>query len=212
MKRIVVIPTLNEGRTIVQTLSQLHRETVIVVDGGSTDDTVTKAKAEGSEVLKYRPGYGDQIIAGLKLALARGAEQIVVMDAESHTFAEIEPHLSESFDILAGVRVREEKPLLRKVISGVGRFVARVCIGSPIQDPSNGFRGYSRKAAQSIIDEYEDVEIPAYAFNYAIAMHPRLLEGVWRVRHFDMTYNGGQSGLNGKKLWKAALWIWRHML
>lgn len=55
MKLSVIIPTYNEAANIVQTLKSLYVEGMeieyIVVDGGSTDDTVEKARQSGAQVL-----------------------------------------------------------------------------------------------------------------------------------------------------------------
>jgi rSAM/selenodomain-associated transferase 2 len=68
----VVIPTLNEARTIGATLDALSRvrgiTKVIVVDGGSSDDTPAVAAAHGACVLACERGRGRQLQCGASAA------------------------------------------------------------------------------------------------------------------------------------------------
>ena len=57
MKVAVMMPTLNEGKTIGPMLDSLNANTypnkeIIIVDGGSTDGTIELAKSKGATVLK----------------------------------------------------------------------------------------------------------------------------------------------------------------
>ena len=63
----VIIPALNEERHIAATLRAVGQSTcheVIVVDGGSTDTTVQRAKEAGANVLSSKPGRACQMNAG----------------------------------------------------------------------------------------------------------------------------------------------------
>lgn len=68
----VVIPTLNEAPRLPRLLAQLARETtaheVIVVDGGSTDETPSLAATAGARVLRVAGGRGRQLAAGADVA------------------------------------------------------------------------------------------------------------------------------------------------
>lgn len=70
----VIIPTFNEERSIGETLDSVARVRdvfeVIVVDGGSADETVEVARARGARVVESERGRGTQLHAGA--ALARG--------------------------------------------------------------------------------------------------------------------------------------------
>ncbi|MDY6939021.1 MAG: TIGR04283 family arsenosugar biosynthesis glycosyltransferase [Cyanobacteriota bacterium] len=66
-----VVPVLNEAPRLKQTLARLegacNLET-IVVDGGSSDNSVAIARAAGAQVLSTAPGRAGQMNAGAKVA------------------------------------------------------------------------------------------------------------------------------------------------
>ena len=65
----LIIPVLNEADTIADVVRAVPRDIVdevIVVDGGSTDETVARARAVGARVLaESRSGYGAACLAGV---------------------------------------------------------------------------------------------------------------------------------------------------
>jgi rSAM/selenodomain-associated transferase 2 len=73
----IVIPTLNAGARLSATIDALEevRETMavelIVVDGGSTDDTRARAEAAGAIVVDAPRGRGTQLSAGAREASGR---------------------------------------------------------------------------------------------------------------------------------------------
>ncbi|RLF75321.1 MAG: glycosyltransferase family 2 protein, partial [Thermoplasmata archaeon] len=83
MKVSVVIPTLNEERSIGKVLEMLPRREdyeVVIVDGLSTDRTVDIAKEKGARVvMERRRGYGRAYKTGFKEARGR---IIVTMDGD----------------------------------------------------------------------------------------------------------------------------------
>ncbi len=70
----VIIPTLNEEVNIASCITRLHslnsRLQVIVVDGGSHDQTPSMAEQTGAQVVRSEPGRGIQCNHGAKHATA----------------------------------------------------------------------------------------------------------------------------------------------
>jgi glycosyltransferase involved in cell wall biosynthesis len=67
----VVIPTFNEGESIGAVVAELPRDIVdrvIVVDGGSIDDTAEAARRTGAELVQVGRGYGRACLAGAQSA------------------------------------------------------------------------------------------------------------------------------------------------
>jgi rSAM/selenodomain-associated transferase 2/rSAM/selenodomain-associated transferase 1 len=73
----IVIPALNAAASIGETIGalaearQAMRVEIIVVDGGSEDDTRARAKAAGGAVVAAPRGRGVQLVAGAKQASGR---------------------------------------------------------------------------------------------------------------------------------------------
>jgi glycosyltransferase involved in cell wall biosynthesis len=84
-KVAAVIPVLNEQGAIGPTLRRLPGcvDVAIVVDGGSTDQTVAEAREAGAEViLEARRGYGRACLTGAERAAALEAEIVMFMDGD----------------------------------------------------------------------------------------------------------------------------------
>ena len=71
----VVIPTLNEERSLASTLTSLVPAAVeglvsevVIVDGGSSDHTLAIAEESGAEIVKSAKGRGVQLAEGAKVA------------------------------------------------------------------------------------------------------------------------------------------------
>ena len=125
MKLAVVMPVLNEAPTLparLLALSELRREgaAVIVVDGGSDDDTVAVARSGADAVLQAPRGRAAQMNAGACHPLARCADGLLFLHADTALPANAHARIQQA---LAGgatwgrfdVRIEGRHPLLPMV-------------------------------------------------------------------------------------------------
>jgi len=90
---VVQIPCYNEEATIAETIAQIPRQIpgieqveVLVIDDGSTDQSVQRAKEAGADhiiSLKSRRGLAQAFQLGIEKALELEADIIVNTDADN---------------------------------------------------------------------------------------------------------------------------------
>jgi len=110
----VIIPTLNEEQSIGRVLENIpggRVEWVVVVDGGSRDHTVSRAREKGAIVLQGETrGYGDACLVGLKFLRSLRPHIVVFLDGDYSDFPEelpllIDPVLKNEADFVLGSRL-----------------------------------------------------------------------------------------------------------
>jgi glycosyltransferase involved in cell wall biosynthesis len=153
----VVVPALNESRTIERVVSSLapFAERIYVVDDGSTDGTGNAAAGAGATVLRNdRPGgYDAAIAAGLNRAFADGAVAVCTCDADGQHRAEDVARVAhlvigEGADLSSGLRDRYNRP----VEAAIGAL-SRLIFGS--RDPFCGLKCYSAEFHRKL-DRFPD--------------------------------------------------------
>ncbi|MEP5730544.1 MAG: glycosyltransferase family 2 protein [Sulfitobacter sp.] len=165
MKLIVQIPALNEEETLAVAIKAIPRSIpgvssveVMVIDDGSTDNTVAVAKAAGADhvlQMSSHVGLARAFLAGIEECLTLGADIIVNTDADNQYCADdipalITPVLERRAQIVVGARpiteIESFSPI-KKVLQRLGSWVVRLASGTDIPDAPSGFRAYARDAA-----------------------------------------------------------------
>ena len=112
----VIIPAVNEGDSIGKVVSELPKSVseVIVVNNGSTDDTLENAEKAGATVLtENQRGYGFACLKGMDY-IAKQSKQpdiIVFIDGDYSDYPEeldkvVAPILEKDIDFVVGARVK----------------------------------------------------------------------------------------------------------
>jgi len=98
VKISIIIPVLNEANTIEKTLTSLENASnieVVVVDGGSQDETVALAQSLGVKVVCSAAGRACQMNAG---ALAATGEILLFLHADTHLPADFAPLVRQALE------------------------------------------------------------------------------------------------------------------
>jgi glycosyltransferase involved in cell wall biosynthesis len=144
-KIVMVIPALNEERTIATVIDKVkpYVDTVIVVNDGSTDNTASCAEKQGAMVLTHtvNQGYDKSIDDGFKLGAEIGATVLITFDADGQHHPEDIPMMTEP--ILAGQAdvVVGKRPTHARITEYLFALVGRLKAG--ISDPLCGLKAYS---------------------------------------------------------------------
>ena len=213
MKISTIIPTLNEEENIKELLQYvkniLSNQTtkdnyeIIVVDGGSKDNTQSKALKYGAIVIQQKtPGYGGALKEGFNRAKG---DIIITMDADfSHDPKFIESLLSHQHEaelIIASRYIdggQANMPLFRKILSIVLNKVFTTILELPYKDISSGFRLYNKKILREInliSQNYEILE------EIIIKIHAN----AWSIVETPFHYHPRKSGKSHVKLFRFAI-------
>jgi glycosyltransferase involved in cell wall biosynthesis len=164
MKLIIQIPCFNEEATLPGTLADLPRDVEgidsvewLVIDDGSTDDTVAVARTHGVHHivrLTNNRGLAAAFQAGLDASLKLGADIVVNTDADNQYYGGdipklVAPILEGHADMVIGDRNTDQiehfSPL-KKRLQRLGSAVVRRASGTDVPDTTSGFRAYNREA------------------------------------------------------------------
>lgn len=169
MKVIIQIPCLNERETLPATLADLPAEIegidrieTLVIDDGSTDDTVEVALQCGVDHIVKLPnnrGLATGFQAGLDACLKLGADIVVNTDADNQYSGQdipklIRPILDGEAEMVVGdreVEAIDHFSPAKKWLQRFGSSVVRRLSRTGVSDATSGFRAYNREAALQLL-------------------------------------------------------------
>lgn len=166
-KVIVVLPAYNAARTLEKTVKEIPREIVgeiILVDDGSSDETVKMAQSLGLFIHKHytNRGYGANQKTCYSIALEHGADIVVML----HPDYQYDPKLirffvefikEDYFDVMLGSRIRSRHealaggmPLYKYYANRLLTLIENLVSGYNLSEWHTGMRAYTRQALESI--------------------------------------------------------------
>ncbi|MFA6217124.1 MAG: methyltransferase domain-containing protein [Candidatus Omnitrophota bacterium] len=166
LKKIVVLPAYNAAKTLEKTVSDISRDIVddiLLVDDGSTDDTINVAKKLGLKVFEHdrNKGYGANQKTCYKKALELGADVVIMVHPDYQydpkAIADlIEPIEQGRADAVFGSRMMKGgaleggMPLWKHNINIILTALENIAFGVFLTEYHSGFRAYSAKTLRSI--------------------------------------------------------------
>jgi dolichol-phosphate mannosyltransferase len=210
MELTLVLPAINEAGNLALIIPKLHEVAksigdyeILVVDGGSTDDTVARATALGARVhVQQARGYGMALKEAFQQARGR---YVVTMDADySHdpTFIRDLYAARDRADVVVASRYcpggSSEVSGLRSVLSRILNRVFRRVLSIDIRDMSSGFRMYRAEALR-------EVEITRRNFDALEEVLIKLVGMGRRVVEVPFTYKAREEGVSKARVIKFGI-------
>ena len=213
-----VLPCLNEEMTLATCVGKCMQSAetnginveVIVADNGSTDDSVSIAKALGCRVINVtRKGYGSALIAGIKSARGR---YVIMGDADdSYDFSDISEFVNQlrnGADLVIGNRMKggvqkgAMPPLHRYLGNPVLSFLGRVFYRTKVGDFHCGLRGFRR-------DKIIELNLRSSGMEFASEMICKAVMSDFKIIETPIKlYPDGRDRAPHLRSWRDG---WRHL-
>lgn len=168
MRVLVVIPAWNEEASIATVVhevrSALPGVDVLVVDDGSTDKTVQRAREAGAVVahLPYNLGVGGAMRLGFRYAVERDYDTVLQIDADGQHDPAFAPQLLERIEAgadlvigarFAGVGEYPARGPRRWAMTVLSKSLSRLA-GTRLTDTTSGMRATSRPLVELFARHY----------------------------------------------------------
>ena len=211
MKPIVVIPTYNERENVAAMAAAVLENLpsggrLLFLDDNSPDGTGAIidglcARDPRIAVLHRvkKEGLGRAYVAGFARALALGATHVVEMDCDfSHDPKDIPRMLAAVADADVVVGSRYVKggrcvgwPFRRWFVSFFGGRFIRFVRGVPVQDPTGGFKCFTRAALERLGDFSA---IRSFGYSFQMEMNWRMAQMGLRLKEIPITFTERRAG------------------
>ncbi|MGH9172820.1 MAG: glycosyltransferase family 2 protein [Vicinamibacterales bacterium] len=232
-RTMAVMPAYNAARTLRQTVADIPPESVdeiLLVDDGSTDDTVRLAHELGLSVIVHgeNVGYGGNQKTCYRHALDSGAEYVVMIHPDYQYDARLLPVAVEILrlgicDVVLGSRIRTRwealtggMPWYKYLANRALTTIENVALGQNLGDFHSGFRAYRREVLETVPFERNsnDFVFDSQFLVQAVHFGFKLGDVPVPVRYFDeaSSINLRRSALYAMQtLWLLAR-FWLHRL
>ena len=165
-KAIVIMPAYNVGAVLKKTIGMIPAgcvDEIIVINDGSTDDTVAVAQSLGVSVVSHAKSYGYGAVqkTGYKEALKRGADYVVMVHGDNQYDPTLVPEFlkkieNEGYDVVTGSRMiigdvlKNGMPLWKFIPNRFLTWLENTVFETNITDYHNGYRAFTAEFLHKI--------------------------------------------------------------
>ncbi len=197
---LITLPTLDEELAIENVISRIPKgkinqmgfdTSVLVVDGGSTDNTVNIANELGAEIIhQWGDGKGLAIRQAFKLFLDSDHDYMIMLDSDGTYWPEEIPDILSSIpkggiaigDRLRGNLAKDAMTTMNWIGNHLLTWLAVALHGRPINDLCSGFWGFSRGAIQRL-------ELNSLRFEIEAEMYTSCVNRNIPISHVAISYS-----------------------
>ena len=226
-RTLIVVPTYNERENVAALVPRLLNVApiadVMLIDDNSPDQTADEAEQlfgvhPRFSVLRRTSnrGYGRSLLEAYRSAVDRGYARLVQLDADFSHDPVIVPQLIDGTlraDVVIGSRYCPggsiaNWPLRRRLLSRFANQYVRTITGLTVRDSTSGFRCYTRRALQVLL------ETPIAAEGYAFLVETtfRAQRSGLQIAEVPITFvdrREGQSKMSRQIIFESMVKPWR---
>ena len=206
----VVIPLYNEEHSIKNVIERIPNHSsyeVVVVDDGSTDESVKKIeeiKDKDIKIIQHEKnqGYGAAILTGFKHT---SGDIIVTMDSDGQNNPEeipdlIRPIINDQADFVVGSRYLGNSAYKVPLYVRVGEYFINLCLWflyrQKVRNNQGGFRAFRKETVKI----FESIQCTGMGFTTELlfrAAHKNL-----RIIEIPISLNSREAGISYVKLFR----------
>jgi glycosyltransferase involved in cell wall biosynthesis len=154
-KITAILPAYNEEVSIGSIIltTRKYADSIIVIDDGSTDNTVEIAELAGAEVIRHSSNQGKGAALKTGFKAAKGSDIVVTIDSDGQHNPEeipklITPIINGEADIVNGSRYiggnGKDTPAYRRIGQTVLDKATNLNSGLDVSDSQSGYRAFAR--------------------------------------------------------------------
>lgn len=193
----------------------------MVIDDGSPDGTAEiadKIALADPQVSVHRRakklGLGLAYIDGFRIAMGKGYDCIIGMDADFSHDPAVLPKMVEALadaDLVIGSRYipggsTPDWKTHRRLLSRMGNLTARTLLGVPVRDCTTGYRCWRSEALEKL--DFDHIKLTGYGFMIETT-YQTYLAGL-RIKEVPITFNDrreGKSKMSGNIIKEALFYV-----